>query len=91
MKETCAETHRKMYRYLDKEIGLYRRWKIRRHLRRCPPCEDGFTFELKLRHKIRDGCAEEMPRELFDRLIASLRESDGGGTPPNPIGGGSDV
>lgn len=75
MRMSCAEAHRKMYRYLDGEIGWYRRWRIRRHLRRCPPCEEGFEFELRLRRKIHDGCAEDLPRELFERLIASLREN----------------
>lgn len=76
MKQSCAEAHRKMYTYLDGEIGWYRRWRIRRHLRRCPPCQDGFDFEAKLKQKIRDGCAEDIPRELFDRLLASLRENE---------------
>jgi mycothiol system anti-sigma-R factor len=87
-KSTCAEVHRKMYRYLDGEIGVFRRWRIRRHLRRCPPCDDGFDFEVKLKDKVRDGCAEEIPRELFDRLMSSLRENDAGGTPSDPTGGG---
>ena len=76
IKKNCAEAHERMYFYLDGEIGWYRRWKIKRHLRLCPPCQDGFDFEVKLKGKIRDGCAENMPRELFDRLTASLRESD---------------
>ena len=74
-KPKCAEAHRRMYTYLDGEIGILRRWKIRRHLRRCPPCFDGFEFETKLKGKIREGCAEEMPRELYDRLITSLRQN----------------
>lgn len=75
-KQNCAEAHQRMYTYLDGEIGYVRRWRIRRHLRRCPPCQDGFDFETKLQGKIREGCADEMPRELFDRLIASVREKD---------------
>ena len=87
-KSKCVEVHRKMYRYLDGEIGMFRRWWIRRHLRLCPPCGDGFDFEVKLQGKVRDGCAEEIPRELFDRLMSSLHENDAGGTPSDPTGGG---
>lgn len=76
--KSCSEASERMYHYLDGEIGPIRRWRIKRHLRRCDPCHGGFDFETKLKDKVRDGCAEEMPRELFDRLIASLRESDAG-------------
>lgn len=82
VKKKCAEAHRKVYEYLDGEIGWYRRWRIRRHLRLCPPCQDGFDFESKLKSRIRDGCADEFPRELFDRLRASLRENG----PDDPVG-----
>lgn len=74
MTKTCAEATRKMYTYLDGEIGFYRRWRIRRHLRRCAPCRSGYHFEEKLKDKVRSGCAEDMPRELYDRLMASMRE-----------------
>ena len=81
-KKKCAEAHREVYGYLDGEIGRIKRWKIRRHLRRCPPCQDGFDFEGSLKSRIRAGCAEDMPRELFDRLRASLRENG----PEDPVG-----
>lgn len=73
IKKDCADAHRQVYEYLDDEIGWYRRWRIRRHLRRCPPCENGFVFEDKLRARIRSGCTDDLPRELFDRLRASLQ------------------
>lgn len=85
VKKPCAEAHRRVYGYLDGEIGPYRRWKIRRHLRRCPPCQDGFDFETKLQKRVRDGCREDIPRELLDRLRASIRQ-DG---PDRPAGDGT--
>jgi anti-sigma factor (TIGR02949 family) len=77
IKKNCAEAHRQVYEYLDGEMGWYRRWKVRRHLRLCPPCQDGFDFEGDLKERIRAGCTEEVPRELFDRIRASLyRQND---------------
>ena len=78
MKQNCAEARAKMYEYLDREVGMYRRWKIRRHLRRCPPCEDG--FETKLKGKIREHCVDEVPEELYERLRTFLRENKADGT-----------
>ena len=70
----CDETKTHLYTYLDREATFFRRWRVRRHLRRCLPCEDGFSFERRLKLRIRDGCAEEMPQELETRLRSFLRE-----------------
>lgn len=75
MSKQCDETKARVYNYLDGEIGFYRRWKIRRHLRKCPPCTDGFAFESKLKQKIRDDCVDDVPEELYGRLSAFLKEN----------------
>lgn len=72
----CDETHELLYVYLDGETSWWRRRQVRRHLRECPPCEDGFVFEERLKLRIRMGCQEQIPRELLDRLRASLRNDD---------------
>ena len=43
----CDKAHRRMYRYLDGEITVIRRWRITRHLDKCPPCAQGYDFELE--------------------------------------------
>jgi mycothiol system anti-sigma-R factor len=87
IKKKCAEAHRRVYEYLDGEIGWYRRWQIRRHLRMCPPCEDGFVFETKLQSRIQRGATDDLPRELLDRIRASIRQ-DGTDDPVDATGGG---
>jgi mycothiol system anti-sigma-R factor len=91
MKPDCRETQEKVYQYLDGEMGVLRRWRVRRHLRRCPPCGDGFTFESHLKQRVREGCMEEVPPELLSRISSFLRQN--GGTDPSagPTAGGSDV
>lgn len=74
----CDETHELLYLYLDRETSRWRRWQVRRHLHRCPPCEDGFVFEEKLKVRIRQGCQETVSRELLDRVRASLHQHDDG-------------
>ena len=75
----CDETHRHLYIYIDGETTMVRRWRVRRHLRRCPPCEDGFVFEERLKVRVREGCREEIPRELVERLRTFLqRHADDG-------------
>ncbi len=91
MKRACDDSRARVYSYLDGEIGRYRRWKIRRHLRRCPPCTDGFSFERKLQMKIRDDCVDDVPEELYDRLSAFLRENGPTDESADPTAGGLDV
>jgi mycothiol system anti-sigma-R factor len=74
MSRKCDKAAEKVYRYLDREMIWYQRVSMRWHLRRCPPCHDGFDFEGRLKQRIRRGCREDMPVELDERLRAFLRE-----------------
>lgn len=69
----CDETAEHIYVYIDGEANMVRRWRIRRHLRHCPPCEDGLVFEERLRVRVRESCREQIPPDLADRLRALLR------------------
>ena len=89
MKPDCRKAQAQVYHYLDGEIGFYRRWRIRRHLRCCPPCGDGFSFESELQRKVREDCVEDVPEELLIRLKTFLRQN--GPTGVDPTAGGSDV
>lgn len=79
----CGKADRRMYRYLDGEITVWRRWRITRHLNRCPPCAHGYDFELELRQVISSRCRDEVPGDLKERIKAALEracaEQDGAG------------
>lgn len=91
MKTNCHEAQARVYGYLDGEISRYRAWRIRRHLRRCRPCTDGFSFEQKFMQKIHDDCVEDVPEELVSRLKTFLSENGPADTSADPTAGGSDV
>jgi mycothiol system anti-sigma-R factor len=91
MKRTCQETEARLYEFLDHELGFMDRWRIRRHLRRCPPCQSGASFENRLRHKIRAGCADEIPEELWNRIRTFIRHNGVTDASAEPTAGGSDV
>lgn len=69
----CDETAEHIYVYIDGEANMVRRWRIRRHLRQCPPCEHVLVFEERLRVRVRESCREQIPPELADRLRAFLQ------------------
>jgi NADH-quinone oxidoreductase subunit F len=45
----CDEAIIRIYQYLDGELTVWRRRAISRHLDECPPCAEGFDFEVELR------------------------------------------
>ncbi len=69
----CDETAEHINVYIDGEANMVRRWRIRRHLRQCPPCEEGLVFEERLRVRVRESCREQIPPDLADRLRAFLQ------------------
>jgi len=70
--DDCQKAFHRMHHYLDGELRVWRRWSIRRHIRRCPPCADGFVYEIEFRQIIAARCRDEMPDDLRRRIIGAL-------------------
>ncbi|MFH1329485.1 MAG: zf-HC2 domain-containing protein [Actinomycetota bacterium] len=81
MSHNCEKAQALAYRYLDGEMVWFRRARVRWHLRRCTPCEHGFHFEEWLKQRVHDGCHEEIPMVVYERLRAALRELPQQGDP----------
>jgi mycothiol system anti-sigma-R factor len=68
----CEHAHLRVYEYLDGELTVWKRRAITRHLDDCPPCAEGFTFEIELRRVIVSKCGEQVPAELKARIASAL-------------------
>jgi mycothiol system anti-sigma-R factor len=68
----CEKAIHRIYHYLDGELTMWRRRAITRHLDECPPCAEGFDFELELRQVIASKCRDEVPPELKRRIAEAL-------------------
>jgi mycothiol system anti-sigma-R factor len=68
----CDDAIRQVYEYLDGELTLWKRRAIAQHLDDCPPCAQGFTFEVELRQVIVSKCVEQVPDDLRRRIAAQL-------------------
>ncbi len=68
----CGQAHLRVYEYLDGELTVWKRRAITRHLDECPPCAEGFTFELDLRRVVVSKCHEDVPGELKARIAKAL-------------------
>ncbi len=79
MSDKCDETLTELYSYLDGELTVEVREKIRVHLDDCPPCGDIAVFEVELRKVIASKCVDKVPDDLRARIIAACSED-----PPTP-------
>lgn len=70
----CDDALSRLYPYLDGEVTVYRRFRVRLHLRKCRDCTGAFDFEERLKVVVRDRSQEEPPPEFIERLRTYLRE-----------------
>ncbi len=68
----CDGAMHRVYHYLDGEMTVWKRRAIQHHLDDCPPCAQGFTFEVEIRRVIAVSCAEEAPASLRRRIGEAL-------------------
>jgi mycothiol system anti-sigma-R factor len=69
MSDHCDEALANLYTYLDGELDdpeVVAR--IREHLDECPPCDQSFTFEERLKTVVRVRLQEDVPTAVVDRL-----------------------
>jgi mycothiol system anti-sigma-R factor len=71
----CDKAYRRMYRYLDGEITVWRRWRISRHLGKCPPCANGYVFEVELREVIATRCRDTVPDDVKRRIAEAIEKA----------------
>ena len=71
----CDEAIVRIYQYLDGELTVWRRLAISRHLDECPPCAQGFDFEMELRQVVASKCRDEVPPELKRRIAEAIGEN----------------
>ena len=74
MKHGCERALSLAHRYIDGEMIWFRRRRVEWPLHRCQQCDEGFLFERRLKQRVHDGCREEMPIVVYERLRAVLRE-----------------
>jgi mycothiol system anti-sigma-R factor len=68
----CEHAIHRVYEYLDGELTMWRRRAIARHLDECPPCAQGFYFELEIRRVVVSKCSETVPNDLRERIGRAL-------------------
>ena len=73
----CENAVEYVYQYLDDELTLTRKARIRWHLRRCSHCVDAYTFETQLKVRVKQAGKSEPPQELFDMLRTMIAEERG--------------
>jgi len=65
----CREAVEKLYIYLDRQLSDDEAAEVRRHLDRCPHCDEFFRFEANVLTRVHQACREvETPSNLLERV-----------------------
>ena len=73
----CTEAIHQIYHYLDGELNDEKRSAIAHHLYICPPCADGFDFEVDLRVLIARKCRDDVPPDLRRKIAEAIGHEPG--------------
>ena len=72
----CKETMARLQTFLDRELSEADVREVRMHLEACPPCQNHFTFEERLRILVKTrGCPERAPVSLRDKICEKFRQA----------------
>jgi mycothiol system anti-sigma-R factor len=74
----CEKAARRAHLYLDRELTVWRRFFVRRHLVRCPPCARAYEFEVEVRTVVSARCRDELPEDVRQRVLQRLRDLQSG-------------
>ena len=72
----CEHVGRELQRFLDGELGRWRRGSVGRHLTGCPGCHEGYRLELAVRIAVASTCREDVPPHLPSRITGALGLDD---------------
>ena len=72
----CDKAIHQVYSYLDGELTVWKRVAITRHLDECPPCAQGFYFEIEIRRVVATRCRDEAPEALRRRIRDALGKAE---------------
>ncbi len=70
----CENAVEYVYQYLDDELTVTRKARIKWHLKRCGHCVNAYEFETSLKARISESGRTEPPVELFDTLRALIEQ-----------------
>lgn len=73
----CEETLARLYTFLDGELTVERKEKIRQHLDECSPCLEAYEFESELRSMIASKSKDQCPDVLKAKIAMILRNGEG--------------
>jgi mycothiol system anti-sigma-R factor len=72
----CKETMARLQTFLDRELTDAEVREVHMHLEACPPCQNHFTFEERLRMLVKSRCSpEKAPSKLRQMICERFRQA----------------
>ena len=69
----CQALLRRIYEFLDDEVGEAECASLQAHLDACPECFRHVEFERAVKEVVRRKCGETLPDGIAERLRAKMR------------------
>ena len=76
----CDKAVEYVYQYIDDELTVTRRARIRWHLRKCGSCLDAYDFERQLKIRIARAGRQAPPPEFLAQIRALVEQERNSGT-----------
>lgn len=69
----CTDAKNHLWDYLDGELSDGDCAKIKAHIEECPPCDEQFRNERKIKDAVHRACGcEHAPQDLRSRVISMI-------------------
>jgi mycothiol system anti-sigma-R factor len=72
----CDNAVEYVYQFIDDELTVARRARIKWHLKRCGVCVGAFDFERQLKARIAAAGRAEPPAEFLQQIRAIVEQED---------------
>ena len=69
----CEQALKRIFEYIDHELGEHQHSALEQHLRTCKSCFSRMEFERRLKEKLGALCDDEVPPQLGERIKGLLK------------------
>lgn len=76
----CETAVEYVYQYIDDEITVTRRARIKWHLRRCPSCVGAYEFEKQLKQRVAAAGKAQPSPEFLAQIREIVEQAQGEGS-----------
>jgi mycothiol system anti-sigma-R factor len=72
----CNQTMERLHSFVDRELSEFELVEVQKHLDDCPPCEQHFEFNARVKRLVHTkACPEKAPHALLQQILKNLKQA----------------